>query len=96
MGAPIGNKNAVKPRLWYSAIMRALEKRGAGDRMKALDELAEKLLGAVASGDMQAIKELGDRLDGKPAQTILGDPDAPLQVINRIERVIVRPKTGNP
>lgn len=72
MGAPIGNQNASKGKIWHAAIMRALEKRGAGDKLKALDELAAKLLENVATGDMQALKEFGDRLDGKPAQAITG------------------------
>jgi hypothetical protein len=52
--------------------MRALDKRGCGDRIKALDELAAKLLDLVAAGDLGALKEFGDRLDGKPAQIIVG------------------------
>lgn len=70
MGAPVGNQNASKGRLWHQAILRALEKRGGGDRVKAMDELAEKLLEAVATGDLQALKEFGDRIDGKPHQSI--------------------------
>lgn len=33
-------------------------------------------------GDVQAIKELGDRLDGKPAQAVVGgdEEDAPVQI----------------
>lgn len=48
------------------------------DRLRAA---AESLLTAAANGDLGAIKELGDRLDGKAAQsvTIGGDPDAPLE-----------------
>lgn len=38
--------------------------------VKTLDSLAEKLLINCDDGDMQALKELGDRLDGKPAQAI--------------------------
>lgn len=69
-GAPIGNQNAAKAKVWHAAIMRALEKRGAGDRLAALDELAGKLLDACANGDLPALKEFGDRLDGKPAQAV--------------------------
>lgn len=71
-GAPLGNQNAAKAKLWHGAIMRALDKRGAGDRLKALDDLAEQLLNLCASGDLPALKEFGDRLDGKPAQAITG------------------------
>ena len=81
MGAPAGNQNAFKGRLWHQAILRALEKRGGGDRVKALDELAEILLKAVETGDLQALKEFGDRIDGKPAQSIeaSGPDGGPIQ-----------------
>lgn len=81
MGAPLGNQNATKGRLWHQAILRALDKRGGGDRVKALDELAEKLLQAVETGDLQALKEFGDRLDGKPKQQIeaSGPDGGPIQ-----------------
>lgn len=47
-----------------------------------------------AEEEQTALNSLADRLDGKPAQqvTLLGDEENPLNVINKIERVIVRPK----
>lgn len=92
MGAPVGNQNAAKPLLWRAAIARALEKRSKVLGREALDDLAEKLLELADERDLGALKELGDRMDGKPSQTIgVGqDPNAdPLQV-QRVERVIVR------
>jgi hypothetical protein len=38
--------------------------------LAALDQLAEKLIDMAMDGDMQAIRELGDRLEGKPEQRI--------------------------
>lgn len=78
-GAPVGNKNAEKDPVWRAAINRALEKRHKGGRAAALDELAEALLNAAKGGDMTALKELGDRLDGKPKQSI--DLDAKVAVV---------------
>ena len=92
MGAPAGNQNALKAKMWSAAIHRALEKRGAGDKLKALDELAEKLLANCDQGDLSALRELGDRIEGKPAQGIYGDAENPLNLISRIETVIVDPK----
>lgn len=86
-GAPKGNRNAAKAKLWTAAIERALSKRCGGDKIKALDELAEKLLVNCDEGDLQALKELGDRLEGKPAQVIYGDEENPLHVIKRIELI---------
>jgi hypothetical protein len=92
MGAPVGNQNAARAKVWQAAILRALDKRGAGDRVKALDELAEFLLAACSTGELAALKELGDRLDGKPAQTLVGDANSdPIQV-TQIQRVIVDPR----
>jgi hypothetical protein len=72
MGAPIGNQNAAKSKIWNAAIHRALERRSASraDGIKEIDALAEKLLELVAKGDLLALKEFGDRIDGKPAQAV--------------------------
>jgi hypothetical protein len=69
MGAPLGNQNAKKDnRRWAEAINRAI----AQDDGKRLREAAEKLLTLASEGDIQALKELGDRLDGKAVQSIVG------------------------
>lgn len=91
MPAPIGNQNAAKAKIWHAAIMRALRKRSRTDALEALEELAEKLLEKVAEGDLPALKEFGDRLDGKPAQAIIGggDDDPPIKIKGMID--LVRP-----
>ena len=71
-GGQVGNSNAAKGKPWAAAIERALAKRSKVKKREALDELAEALLSKCDEHDMQALKELGDRLDGKPAQTIAG------------------------
>lgn len=81
MGAPIGNQNAANARMWKGAIDRALEKRGAGDRLQALADLAEKLLAKCDEGDMGALRELGDRVDGKPPQAITGEDGGPVEML---------------
>jgi hypothetical protein len=41
-------------------------------------------------GDMQAIKELADRMDGKVPQAVVGDDEHDaINLVHRIERVIV-------
>jgi hypothetical protein len=76
MAAASGNQYAAKAKQWSMALERALELRGRGDRVAALNELAGVLLNKAAEGDMSALKELGDRLDGKPAQALtLGNGD---------------------
>lgn len=73
-GAPVGNQNAVKSKLFFGAISRAV----AQDDGKRLRASAEKLLDLAAEGEQWAVLALRDTLDGKPAQVIAGDPDAPL------------------
>lgn len=87
MGAPVGNQNAASAFMWKQAILRALERRGAGDRLKALDDLAEKLLMNCDDGDISALRELGDRVEGKPPQAINlgGQDDNPLKTSVKLE-----------
>ena len=78
-GAPIGNQNARKEnRLWGETIRRAV----AQNDSQKLRNLADKLIELAAAGDVSALREVGDRLDGKPAQQVQlsGDADAPLVV----------------
>lgn len=76
MGAPEGNQNARKGRIWGQAIERALGRRAKSDQIEAVDALAEKLLTLCDAGDLQALKELGDRLEGKSPQAVtVSDPD---------------------
>lgn len=91
MGAPVGNKNAIKAKRWSQAIERALSARSRVEQVDALDALAEKLLAKCDEGDLGALKELGDRLDGKAAQsvTVGGDEENPLRIFSGVERVII-------
>lgn len=72
MGAPKGNTNSSKTnRLWGDTIRRiAVQENG-----KKLREMAEALFEKAATGDINAIREIGDRLDGKAAQMIVGAGD---------------------
>lgn len=57
------------------AIKEATET--GGSKLRAV---ADALIAKAISGDVAAIKEVADRLDGKVAQTIAGDPSNPLHV----------------
>jgi hypothetical protein len=63
MGRPIGSVNREKP--FSDALRIALR----GDPLR-LRRIAEKLAEKAEEGDLAAIRELADRLDGKPAQVI--------------------------
>lgn len=92
MAAPLGNRNGAKEKPWVAAINRALAKKSLVAQKEYLDDLAEKLLDSCSDGNLGALQELGNRLDGKPAQalTVSGDEDNPLRMVQRIERSIVR------
>lgn len=45
-----------------------MELAAAGDDHKALRAIAAKVIDMAKAGDMQAIQQIADRLDGKPAQ----------------------------
>ena len=87
-GGQPGNKNATKNKAWEETLRRALL---ANDGQK-LRSLAEKLIERAEGGDVTALKEIGDRIDGKPSQQVQlqGDPDNPV-VVEKIVREVVKP-----
>lgn len=57
-----------------------------------LDKIAARVVTEACDGDVQAAREIGDRLDGKVPQAVVGDANAdPIRVINEVRRVIVEP-----
>ncbi|SRR6266481_9208507 len=84
-GAPKGNKNAAKGKRWADAIERALDRRTKlrPDGMHEIDACADILIDCVLAKDMTAIKELGDRLDGKPNQSTDTKITGSLETITR-------------
>ncbi len=69
-GAPLGNKNARKEnRLWRETILRSVKQKNSKgvEKMRAA---ADALVDKACDGDVRAAIEIGDRIDGKPAQTI--------------------------
>lgn len=79
MGAPFGNTNAIKNKLWSDTLRRAI----AQDKGNRVRQAAERLLDEAAKGEQWAIKELADRLDGKSIQanTLEGIEDMPIRSI---------------
>lgn len=74
-----GGRPVEKP--WSDAIKRALARAEAKQDYRSLNALADKLLDRAAEGDMSALKELGDRLEGKVPQAIVGsDEHPPVQI----------------
>jgi hypothetical protein len=87
-GAQPGNTNAARGTRWRDALNKALA-RYTSDKVKtgeALDKIAEGIVIAALAGDFEAIMEIGNRLDGRPAQgvTLSGDAENPLQIQRRV------------
>ena len=62
VGAPVGNTNSNKNnRIWANTI----RKLAIQEDYKRIHVIAEKLFEKAAEGDLGAMKEVGDRLDGK-------------------------------
>lgn len=93
MARPAGSPNKDKP---FRDALRLEIAALSDEDPKALRGLARRLLDMASTGDqsLAAIKEVADRLDGKPAQAVIGgDEDDPaVNIVTRIERVIVDPK----
>jgi len=80
--------NKGKDRMWSEAIRRAVNRTTSDGKTKRLDALASKLITKGLKGDTSALREIGDRLDGKPPQAIVGDAGAdPIQTVTRLEIV---------
>ena len=54
----------------------------AGDDRKKLREVAKVLIARAMAGDVKAITEIADRMDGKVPQAVIGDEDSdPIKMI---------------
>ena len=87
-GQPSANPNG-RPKGTFSfipLIKKALKEQCVDDKGNAIGTKAsimvnELLQKAIKGKDLKAMKELIDRIDGTPAQTIKGDKEAPLASI---------------
>lgn len=83
-GRPAGSKTKA----WADAVRKASHAIDPKAKAKKLDLLARALVSAGLDGDVSALKEIGDRLDGKVPQALVGgDEDSQPIRIARIELV---------
>ena len=72
-GRPRGAQNKDKP---FRDALRMAVADAQGD-FKALRRVADALISKALTGDVAAIKEVADRLDGKVPQAMVGDDEHP-------------------
>jgi Family of unknown function (DUF5681) len=79
-GNPAGKRpGTLKEKPYRDALRMEI---AAAEDFKGLRSIARAHLEKARSGDMPAIKELADRLDGRPAQAVVGDDEAnPISVV---------------
>lgn len=77
-GAPEGNQNAKKGKLFHDELRKALIQ----DDLRRLRAGIEVLMDKAAEGDRFAIELIRDTMDGKPKQQmeVSGEDGAPLTV----------------
>lgn len=74
-----GNKNQSRTKPWSDALRRALARfddDGKIEQGQALNRIADQFVKSAYSGDKEAIQEIANRLDGKPAQAVAIDEDS--------------------
>lgn len=81
----------IKDKRFTEAIRRALMREvemegpsGEARRTLALDALAQTLIARGIAGDVTAIKEIGDRIEGKPTQALEADVNANISLVDAL------------
>jgi hypothetical protein len=87
-GNPLGS-NTRRP--FIAALTRAI----AQDDGKRLRQVAERLIDLAVAGEAWAVKELADRVDGKPIQTQAFENGDGSPLLAGIQVTFVKPDESN-
>lgn len=86
MAAPIGNTNAVKGKMFYDKLRKALTQEP-----HRLELIVGQLITQAEQGEAWAVKEIIDRLDGKAVQTTQMENSDGSPLLSGIQVMFVRP-----
>jgi hypothetical protein len=92
---PRNPRGQQRDKIYREALRLELADMSEGVDLKKLRQIARAHIERAAGGDMQAIKELADRLDGRPAQMLehSGPDTEPItKVVNEIVDVYRTPE----
>jgi hypothetical protein len=79
MARPHRPKGAWSDKAWRDAIRVAVNRAHEDPKKgKRLAALADALVDAGLEGDVSALKEIGDRLDGRVPQAVTGEGGGPV------------------
>ena len=103
-GAPTGNANGLIRGDGRRALEMALEGYGSDKPVEAIGRIKTLILmwqpilrKAIEDGDLAAMREINDRLDGKPAQSITQEVTIketdPAKRKSRIQELLSKTKT---
>lgn len=87
-----GNPSGRPKEKIFTDALRVAVMRDDGDGKTKLHRIAERLVAEAMAGESWAVQQVADRLEGKPAQAIIGgDDDDPAIRFEKIVRTIVEP-----
>lgn len=89
MAAPVGNQNAKKAKLWEQALKRALARAVNATVDAGLDKVADTVVAQAFEGNKDAWQEIGNRIDGKVPQAIIGGEDDD-PAIKTLSEIVIR------
>lgn len=91
-GGQPGNNNSGDGKIWRAALRAALDRRSQcrSDGKKELDALADRLIDACLEGQIPALREFGDRIEGKSVQGVelTGKDGGPVEVNERVIKLV--------
>jgi hypothetical protein len=87
MAAPIGNTNAVKGKMFYDKLRKALIQEP-----QRLERIVNELITQAETGEAWAVKEVIDRLDGKAVQTTEMQNSDGTPILSGIQVMFVKPQ----
>ncbi len=92
MGRPKGAEN--KDKSWRDAVRAAVNElrkdEDSPKKIKSLRLMARRLVTKALDGDVTALKEIGDRLDGKATQSVQVDKN--IQITHIEHSIVDMPK----
>lgn len=75
-----------------AALLNEISVRSGGKarKIRRLDAIADQLVSLAADGNLAAIREICDRIDGKATQPVAGDKDNPLLDVTAIKDALAK------